>query len=90
MTTEPRRARETVTGYAIFWVAWALAGIGVELWALFRSYRAGGTLSQVVRRWVTGQSRPAVIPASAAWAGRIIILAFFAWLGPHLAFGWWG
>jgi hypothetical protein len=77
-------------GYTLFWAGWVLAAAGVEFWALFRTAKAAGTLSVFWRTWVTGVSHPAKMPPSAMWAGRAVTLAFLAWLGPHLAFGWWG
>lgn len=72
----------------VFWVAWVVAGLAVEIWALLNR-RPGDTLSEQFWKWLTGVRHPIREPAWCVWAGRALILAFAVWIGPHLAFGWW-
>jgi hypothetical protein len=74
--------------FSIFWLAWVLGAVGVELAAL-ASGTPGASLSENVWRYITGNAYPAVIPKSAAWVGRAVIAAFLIWLIPHLTLGWW-
>lgn len=95
-TADVRRATRAARGqppgslaFSLFWLGWVLAGLGVEITAL-ASGVPGATFSANFRRWITGQSRPAVIPPAAYWAGRVVTAGFLTWLIGHLAAGWWG
>ena len=73
--------------YTVFWAAWILGGLGVELRALFNQ-KPGDTLSEQFWAYLTGQRHHKLTPAW-AWTFRIIVIAGATWLGPHLAFGLW-
>lgn len=90
-----RRAARTARGqpgsllaYSVFWVAWVLAGVGVEIAAVV-TRTPGAPLSNHVWDWITMRNDAGTVPKSARWCARILILGFFAWLGPHLAWHIW-
>lgn len=86
----PPQKQPDKRAYWFLWLGWVLIGVGAEVYALVSANRDSETFSETVRRWVTCANHPATMPTSAVWAFRVLILAFFAWLGPHLAFGIWG
>lgn len=75
--------------FTSFWLIWAVAGIAVELVAVLDK-KPGDTLSEHVWKWLTGQVfKPMAIPAWLAWVFRVVLAAFFIWLGPHFVLGIW-
>lgn len=75
--------------FYVLWGFWVACGISLELFAVF-SHAAGGTLSEVTWKWVTGRIfKDHSIPMWLAWVNRVVLAAFFVWLAPHLIFGIW-
>lgn len=67
------------TLYAVLWIGWIAAFLGIELTAIFTGH-SQYTLSDFV--WRLEQ-------VSRAWTFlRFFIVAFCIWLTLHMAFGW--
>ena len=61
--------------FRIAWVVWALAGIGLEIWALLNK-ESGDTLTEQVR-WIVNHPW-------CWWAGAGLAI----WAAGHFFFGW--
>jgi hypothetical protein len=66
------------------WLSIVVCAVAAEFTALFGH---GRPFTGFWREWVTGDAHKQ--PGWLVWTGRIVTLAFCAWLGPHLAFGIW-
>ncbi len=78
-----------VTPWGWFWLLWALAGLGVELYWL--SVNAANTLSREL--WGVEQIDFKHPLDFAEWTPLHVLIAvtlwgLFAWLSVHLPFGW--
>ncbi len=73
-----------MSGWTIVWLVLGWAAVVVEGAALFNR-RSGDTLSEHFWRWLrVDDPRPTPL----VWVLRAGVLLFCAWLGLHLAFGY--
>jgi hypothetical protein len=73
-----------MTAWTALWLLWGAAFLLIEGVALLNK-SIGDTLSEHFWRWLKAGDRA---PTWLVWAGRAGVLAFCAWLGLHLSFGW--
>ena len=70
--------------WTVLWLAWGFVFVVVETLAII-DRRRGDTLSEHVWKWLKVGARQ---PTLLVWVARAGVLIFCAWLGFHLAFGW--
>lgn len=71
--------------YKWAWIVWALLFAVIEIKAIIDDDKGAGdfTLSHFLRRAI-GTYKESPKMNSANWAARAAIIAFLAWIGPHL------
>lgn len=78
----PKSPAHKLRWWTWLWASLLAVIVSGELYAVV-DRRTGDTISE--QSWLlTKAASPWV-----RWPARVVILALFAWLGPHLAFGIW-